>query len=1396
MKRFAFYGIILLLSAVLIYAGWRGITWLVGTEDGARWMFASVSRHTPLKISARKIEGRLLDRIRLSDVHLALDPIEVDLRYMDWNWQPLSLVSGMVAIENLAMTGVSIKDRTPQKRPPDLRWPKVSWIASLFDVSIKKLTIDDVSYVVPFQTEERNVHQTGLHSNPFSVSDISVSASVLWRHSSLTVRNMILSSPYGQLQGELAAGFYQPTLRVDLRLASRRHFAKMDVFSVQGRFEPGRHPEQITGDFAVSGSSGNMKLLDLKGKAGMAPNAFNLKNLRLIRPGRSGVITGEGNIMLRVQEPLLSFKLMLNGVDLTEELKLPANIDGLITLKGTPSRYDGNFNMTNIAKGWQKAAFSGHYSGSRTAAKIDNLSASLLSGSVQGELSLKWQEGFLVKGLLRGKDINPANLNPDMAGVVNFDLAGDLERTQAGAFSASLRGRLLESRLQGQLVTGALNAGFANGRVHVEKLVLKGNGFDIKASGIPEEKFTFGARIEDMGRLLSGAAGAFSADGWVRFSDGRLSGSAVGHGKKIHINDVKIGAVDLNGFIGTQEEAPLRIHADLRDVSYKNFPVSFASVKMKGTASQHHIDATLKTKAAEMQLSLSGGLHQRLWRGYIEQLSGRDVTGPWKIRERASVSVSRERIAIAELALVGNAPERLEMGGELTKDPRGGFLAANWTAVNIERLSSLFPRDIQYSGLLSGKMEGRMLPDGHVNVKGQTSVAAGKLNWHRKVGTLDMLIPAGEFSWNREERTGGLPAFRLAGRAKVNGSITTEATRIVIKQGTFSLDGSEEGIRAEAELSPEEGGLLKAGFSSAGPLAFALPETGEFNAHWAELDTKLFRFLLPGTFKIEGRLTGTVNGRLVSGRRLSLTGKTFLSPPAGADEGKIRFLRKDGEMNVNFRSASLALDWKEKSFNCDVSLSLSEFGHVQGSVWLPISASLPVAFDKKKPLYASFRGKLKENGLLTYLFPGVIKESRGEMDADVVVEGNWEKPLSNGRLKLTKAGAYLPDVGIDVEDVEVSLAFEKDLVRVDSFQARSGPGRIYGKGLVRLNDWRVYEFEGNIEGSDFRLVYLPELQVKGAPHLQFRGTPEKVTLRGEVKLPELLIFGPPAGNFVSPSSDVVFEGKPHSNAKTLLPVFDAKVRLTLGDRALVKMKGLDAKLAGSIDLNFQSLDKIVGEGEIRTVGGSYNAYGVNLQISRGRLFYAGGPINQPALDILAVRSAADVKAGVTIGGILSAPVIRLYSKPVMSEVDTLSYIVFGHPLSNRSSAEQISTLAQAAGFLLSRGKAAGLQEQLKKKLGLSTLDIQSRDMGPAGSIGYKKIDGDLSPPGATTEQGNNVSETFVAVGKYLTPQLYLSYGRSLFTENNLFSLRYDISKRWQIETVTGTESGRSEEAHV
>jgi translocation and assembly module TamB len=170
---------------------------------------------------------------------------------------------------------------------------------------------------------------------------------------------------------------------------------------------------------------------------------------------------------------------------------------------------------------------------------------------------------------------------------------------------------------------------------------------------------------------------------------------------------------------------------------------------------------------------------------------------------------------------------------------------------------------------------------------------------------------------------------------------------------------------------------------------------------------------------------------------------------------------------------------------------------------------------------------------------------------------------------------------------------------------------------------------------------------------------------------------------------------------------------------------------------------------------------VQLKITRGRILFAGGPVDRPTLDILALRTIGEIKAGVQVGGTPREPVVKLYSDPVMPDTDVLSYIVLGHPMGGDR--ESAGLLMGAAGALLSRGESAVLQDRLQRRLGVDVLTIESG--------------------------GGEVASSMVTIGKYLSPRLYISYGQSLFTGSNVAKLRYEISKHWELESKMGTESG-------
>jgi len=718
--------------------------------------------------------------------------------------------------------------------------------------------------------------------------------------------------------------------------------------------------------------------------------------------------------------------------------------------------------------------------------------------------------------------------------------------------------------------------------------------------------------------------------------------------------------------------------------------------------------------------------------------------------------------------------------------PAQGELKAEWAGIDLLLFRSWLPNEVMLEGLLAGKVTARLLPGGRLDLKGKSALTQGKFRWRQDKKALDAVFDTADLSGSwlgtlRSAGAAGAPGkLVVAGTAIAAATYSADGQSMTIRRGSLTLAGDDRGMSVRADLNLPGGGTIKASLSSARPARLAIPQDGTVALEVKGVDPALFQPWLPAGLRVEGRIGGRAAGKLLPGQQFALDGSASLS------QGRVRLQGAQGELNINLSSAVINWGWHGKELYGDVSMVLDEYGRASGSFRLPLPARFRTALDPKGPVRAVISARVRENGVLHSLFPGFVQESHGEFAADLKLDGVWEAPQLTGTLNLAKAGAYLPTAGIQLKDVQLKARLEKDLVSIDSFSAVSGSGHLLGTALLRLKGWRVAGYRGSITGDQFQTIYFPELQVSSTPRLTFEGTPQKLTVRGEVRLPELSILGTQTRGVVEPSSDVIVEDRVKPVKKTLPLALDIQVRILLGDKVLVKTAGIDARLGGSMELMLRDLGRINSKGEIRVIKGRYQTYGVNLEIVRGRLYYAGGPINQPTLDILALRTVGDVRAGVMVGGTLQAPVTKLYSEPAMPDVDILAYIVLGHPLG--SGQDQASLLSQAAGVLLSSSQSSELQDQIKSRLGLSGLEIGSTTGVSSAKQGYTPIA--VAPPGtAAATQTPGISQTMMTVGKYLTPSLYFRYGRSLFSNGNQFLLRYDIFKQLQVETQTGTESG-------
>ncbi len=232
---------------------------------------------------------------------------------------------------------------------------------------------------------------------------------------------------------------------------------------------------------------------------------------------------------------------------------------------------------------------------------------------------------------------------------------------------------------------------------------------------------------------------------------------------------------------------------------------------------------------------------------------------------------------------------------------------------------------------------------------------------------------------------------------------------------------------------------------------------------------------------------------------------------------------------------------------------------------------------------------------------------------------------------------------------------------------------------------------------------------------------------------------------------------------------DAVLTVALGEKVQVKALGLTGRLGGETLLRADNLENVRLNGQIALQDGTYERYGVNLRIVRGLAVFKDEPLERGSLDVLASKKIqdgkrGDVEAGVMITGHVSSPHVRLYGRPVMSDRDVISYLVVGRPYQEDIGGGQKEQMAQWAAAVLAGSPSSSLARQIQDRLGIDRIGIESDKTG-------------------------EMSRSLITIGKYLSPDLYVSFGRSLFGDDYYISTRYSFLKNWQIESRVGMQSG-------
>jgi translocation and assembly module TamB len=452
-------------------------------------------------------------------------------------------------------------------------------------------------------------------------------------------------------------------------------------------------------------------------------------------------------------------------------------------------------------------------------------------------------------------------------------------------------------------------------------------------------------------------------------------------------------------------------------------------------------------------------------------------------------------------------------------------------------------------------------------------------------------------------------------------------------------------------------------------------------------------------------------------------------------------------------------------------------GVADGRLVTRLSRGGPAGWEwpEQAPISGTLRAQMPRIGVWSVLAPPGWR-LRGSLLADVKAAGTRADPQLSGTIAADDLALRSVVDGIELRDGRLRARLEGNRVLLTEFTLHGGGAQGSG-GLLSATGEATWtggspRLQARAQLTRLRASIRSDRQLTVSGRLDARVEPTATQVRGNLKVDQARITLPEeteprlgddvvVRNAASLGTTAKERSAPPqqtaggSAAPSKRPL-DVAVDLDLGDDFQVQGRGLRTRLRGTLALSGQSLAAPQLNGTITTVRGEYRAYNQRLDVERGVLRF-NGRIDNPALDILAVRPNISQRVGVLITGNAQAPFVRLYSEPELPDAEKLAWLVTGRPVPDTGA--EAALVQQAALALLSSRRPGATS--FASRVGLDELSV--RRSGSEGAV--------------------------VSLGKRFADNFYASYERSLSGALGTLYIFYDVSRRLTVRAEAGERAG-------
>jgi translocation and assembly module TamB len=515
-------------------------------------------------------------------------------------------------------------------------------------------------------------------------------------------------------QGELNEGLDTLRLsasgkeeRIEVRELSLRH-AMADV-ALKGHI-------RLTEDYPLE------LTLDAKARKGLLDGKLKGGQAALILGGSVGKLAldlqAKGPVAANLKgslaalNPDLPFDLGLEWQRLGWPLHKPAKDEpsyqldkGSLTAKGKLSGYQ--FALNTAGKGTDVPPFKLALTGKGDLEQLNQIKLQLnaLKGELKLDGKLAWNQGVRWQGTTEFKEINPAELVPELKGKLAGKITSQFELNETGHWQLQVPELKVEGKLnQHPLAIKGRLSGNDKMEWQIPALALQSGPNQLQVKGsLSQQAWRLDADIDapNLAGIYPGLKGDIK--GQVRLTGNqqtpRVTTELAASRLYYAGTDLKGIAIKGNALVGDKPagELALTVASLVQGVNV----LSQLALNLSGDLNQHVLSLTMKGEPVAANLNLSGSLRGDRWRGTLSELKLNtplqrwELTAPWAL----DLDLPHQRLTMGDLCLGSKGASLCVKGSQVSAQQ--GSLEFALSGLDLQRLHPWLPDNFCWLAVLS-----------------------------------------------------------------------------------------------------------------------------------------------------------------------------------------------------------------------------------------------------------------------------------------------------------------------------------------------------------------------------------------------------------------------------------------------------------------------------------------------------------------------------------------------------------------------------------------------------------------------------------------------------------------------------------------------------------------------